>query len=116
MTDTLRFDLPSITSETACRYSLGLRFNDRLPYQDLWLVLEHRIRQGKITTARRDTVHLPLGSDQGHWQVPGVVLYETEVPVDTLTLSDKQQVTFLAYHIMTRQSLPGITEVGLKVE
>ncbi len=115
-TDTLRFEFTPLTAGNAYLASLGLRFTDMMPYQDLWLVLERRIVQRRDTLARRDTLHLPLGSDSGHWQVQGNVLHETDIPVDTFSLSDEQPVTFLVYHIMSRQSLPGITEVGLKVE
>lgn len=115
-TDTLRFDFVPRDTGGVFRTSLGLRFTEAMPYQDLWLVVERRIAHHRDVRAHRDTLHVPLGTDRGRWTVEGSVLHETEVRADTFSLTRTQPVSFLVYHVMSRQSLPGVTEVGVKVE
>ena len=111
-TDTLRFSLPQIPDTKPYAFSVGVRTIDRIPYRDLWLVME--LRSDTITT--RDTVYVLLASDRARWQTRGNILHEIEQPAATHQLCEGQQPEVLIYHIMSAQQMPGITDVGLKVE
>ena len=111
VTDTLCYALPPAPSERLYTLSLGVRFNQSLRYQDLYLVVEQR-----QPVPSRDTVHVHLANERGRWQARGVVLHDCETVVTATRLDTAQQNTFLIYHIMSPQEVPGITEVGLKVE
>ena len=116
-TDTLRFHIPHIhfSDDTEDKqpfsFSLGVRTMDHIPYRDLWLVMESRTE----TETHRDTVYILLASDRPRWQTQGNILHEIEQEVTTQTLHEGQQLDILVYHVMSRQNLPGITEVGLKI-
>lgn len=111
-TDTLRFHLSAVSATAPYTFSLGLRTIDRVPYRDIWLVME--TRTDSATT--RDTVYVLLASDLARWQTKGNILHEIEQQAATRQLHEGQQADILIYHIMSMQQMPGITEVGLKVE
>ena len=111
VTDTLRYELPAATSNRPYTLSLGVRFNQKFRYQDLYLVVEQR-----QPVPSRDTVHVHLANERGHWLARGVVLYDHETVVTATRLDTAQQNTFFIYHIMSPQEVKGITEVGLKAE
>ena len=113
-TDTLRYQLEEIPHDGWYSFSLGLRYTNALPYQDVWLVLERR--QGDHFR-RRDTLHMTALQDSLSWQANGPILHEREEVVSASRLTAQQMpVLLLVYHIMQRQRLTGISDVGVKVE
>ncbi len=111
VTDTLRYELPQAASDRLYTLSIGVRFNQKLCYQDLFLVVEQR-----QPIPSRDTVQVHLANERGRWQGRGVTLHDVETVVTATRLDTTQQNTFLIYHIMNPQEITGITEVGLKAE
>ena len=111
VTDTLRYELPQAASDRLYTLSIGVRFNQKLRYQDLFLVVEQR-----QPIPSRDTIQMHLANERGRWQARGVTLHELETVVAATRLDTTQQNTFLIYHIMHPQEITGITEVGLRVE
>ena len=111
VTDTLRFALPPSPRGQDYAVSVGVRATERIPYRDLWLVVESRIMR-----RHRDTLHLLLASDRAHWQTGGVILHDIEDRAATIHLDSAQTGELLIYHIMSPQSVAGLTEVGVKVE
>lgn len=108
-TDTLSFHLDAPETDTRYILSLGIRATERVDYRDLWLVLEQR-----TDIRRRDTLHLILASDQAHWQTRGALLHELEEQVCETELPAGQPLDILVYHVMRRQDIAGLTEVGVK--
>lgn len=111
-TDTLHFDCPRLADGGRFRCSVGIRFQEQMPYRDVNLVLEHRIGNEH----QRDTLSLMLTDDDGKWLTQGVALHEYEAEAATIEVPATATVELLIYHIMPRQSLTGLTEVGLKIE
>lgn len=118
--DTMRFEIERLESGSY-DVSMGVRFSEEMPYEDLWLVLEHRIDSTtalalpKPLIIRRDTVHLVLANESGDWIVPGLTLHTKEKKVFSFEIPESR-ASFLIYHIMERQEIPGICEVGIKVK
>ena len=108
--DTLRFELPTVADSSLWRVSVGVRCTNRIPYQDLWLVVEQR-----TDMVHRDTVHVIVTDVKGNWLDSGPILHDIEQPVTTLRL-DVPEPKLLVYHIMRPFSVPGISEVGIKIE
>ena len=89
-TDTLEFLLPPAPQTEAYALSVGLRIDACFPYQSLTLVVE--------TT---------LGGS-------GVNLLQFETPAGHLQLREGQQARVRIYHIMSRETMPHIHDVGLR--
>ena len=106
-TDTLRFELPGDTIASFNTYSLCARFSEKVAYRGLWLVLEQRATPAESLqqppSPRRDTLYLPLAHENGKWEANGVI-------------APKTPLTLLVYHIMPKQEISGVLEIGLKVE
>lgn len=111
-TDTLRYVMPELPHNGIYTLSLGARIGNRMPYNDLWLVLEQRYG---ADYRHRDTLHLELVKDERY--ANGNILHTRESKVTTAHYTTQQMpVEFLVYHIMRHQNLTGIYEIGLKVD
>lgn len=113
-TDTLRYELKEVPHDGWYSLTLGVRYDDSYAYDDLWLVIERR--QGDHARLR-DTLHMTALQDIVGWQPRGSVLREhEEMAAATRFTAQQMPVHLLVYHIMQRQRLTGIMDVGLKVE
>lgn len=110
-TDTLRFDLPERTDEGSGYVLVDLRVSEKVPYRLLRLVLEQRTDSFRL----RDTLAIPLADNQGRWLARGTVLYEFESESIPLRMPSRQPRQLLLYHIMPCQTMPGVTEAGVRV-
>jgi gliding motility-associated lipoprotein GldH len=115
--DTLSFDIDSVPVSGMYTISLGLRFTDRMPYRQISLVLEQRLYDtGDIFTLRCDTLNMFLSDSLSRWKAQGNSLYGREDIVRAAQLVQGQHIEWRVYHIMIPSMVPGITDVGLKVE
>lgn len=119
-TDTIHFELPADSAAVLHTYSLGVRFTEQIAYRGLWLVLEQRgVPTGEPVQQppyRRDTLYLPLTRDNGTWMASGIVYHEAQAICTAAHTTPHVPLTLLVYHIMPKQEISGILEVGLKVE
>lgn len=112
--DTLRFDIPPSPTTEDYVFSLGLRLRNTFPYEDIWMVAEMHLEEPAATV--RDTLRYlttqPDGSPQGH----GIALQQDEQPLCTLRLARGQHGHLRLYHIMTREIMPDVANVGVRSE
>lgn len=86
------------------------------PYTDITLaVTGHYAAQHHRTVTTTDTLHLTLTSERGDMQGRGTSLFQFDVPFDTLRLVPGCAPTFTISHLMRRDPLPGISDVGLRL-
>ncbi|MBQ7179666.1 MAG: gliding motility lipoprotein GldH [Bacteroidaceae bacterium] len=111
--DTLTFCLPPTAGDRDCELDVGLRITNRYPYTSLWIVIDE---QWEGLSVRTDTVEYQLTDSMGDFSGRGVNIYQYEWPLRRITLHGGQQGRIRLYHIMSRESLPHITEVGVKVK
>ncbi|MBQ8968438.1 MAG: gliding motility lipoprotein GldH [Bacteroidaceae bacterium] len=112
-TDTLCFPLPDIPQTGEYPVSVGLRHGNRFPYTGLWVEAETRLSHP--TAVRRDTLYIPITDTNGHPLQPGVSLHQHEVPLTTLHLQRGQKGNIRLHHIMMREVVPAISDVGLRI-
>lgn len=111
-TDTLEFQLPSARQSEACALSVGLRISASFPYESLTLVVE--TKTDSLSHARKDTLFCPLTSVGGTLAGCGVSLLQYEVPAGHMQLRKGQSARVRLYHIMSRETMPHIHDVGLR--
>ena len=110
-TDTLSFPLPAVSHEADYTIRLGIRYGTLFPYEGIWVVAETRLHQP--ASFRRDTIYLTVTDEDGHSLGQGVTLNQREVPLTKLHFQKDQQGTLRLYHIMRREVVPHITDMGV---
>ena len=112
--DTLRFPLPEITKEGNYSVEVGLRFNSQYPYEGVWIEVETELKNPHFI--RKDTICIATANNDGRPKGQGVVFLQTDTLLTTLPLTEGQAGEIRLRHIMQRETLTGIRDVGLKVK
>lgn len=94
---------------------LGLRATQAYPYRNLSVVVETTVLPRK--TCRRDTVNCTLNDQLGRMTGKnGVSLSETLHAINELQLKQGDSLHVEVRHLMRRDALPGISEVGIRLD
>lgn len=112
-TDTLTFNIPPIEITANYQVSVGIRTTVTCPYQSLWLVVRQDFTPNALS--RIDTIECKLANDKGEIIGQGVINYLHTFPLCTETLYKGQTGKIRIYHIMRREELPGISQIGIKI-
>lgn len=119
--DRLAFDVPPLSAGTY-RVSIGLRATVGYPYRNLALCMETTVlprgwKKGERPAPDSRTVTCTVNDERGNMTGhTGVSLSETLTPAGTLTVGEGDSLHIELRHIMRRELLPGITDVGLRLE
>lgn len=113
-TDTLCFFLPSASQTGDYILSLGMRHTSVFPYEGIWVVVETQLHRPSALLT--DTLYFQAYDDQGVSLSQGVNLLQREVPLRCLHLRCGQSGTVRLRHIMTRETIPAIREMGIRME
>lgn len=112
-TDTLIFTLPTTLDDAEYALYIDLRLHNRFPYRELWLAVEHGVagERGSIC----DTLCCHLSDQEGKLSGQGINLLQYETRAGTLPLQAGRQTQIRIHHLMRRETLPYIIEVGVRV-
>lgn len=109
--DALSFDVPR-QWEGSYDVVLGLRSTLAYPYQNLSVVVETTVLPSHKEQC--DTVNLTINDQEGRPAgQSGISISEIKQHVTTLTLQRSDSLHISVHHLMRRNSLPGISEVGI---
>lgn len=113
--DTLHFHVDSIEQTGNYHMLMGIRYSaaTAYPFQSLWLVVRQHWHKPEMQ--RCDTVECKLTNADGDIKGTGVSIYQVEQPFMDLQLEQGATADISINHIMRREMLPGITDVGLKI-
>lgn len=91
-----------------------IRNNNRYPYQNLWLFCSEEQPIGPL---QRDTLEFMLADEYGKWHGSGISLYQNSFPIHTgYQFPYPGQYTFAFRQGMRTDILPGIQEIGFRVQ
>ncbi len=112
--DTLQFALPASPTgeDLVCSLYVGLRIERLFPYESLCIATEE-IRDSAVV--HRDTVTFHFADQHGNLINSGIRLLQFEVPAGLVTLRPSGEGEMRLYHIMTRETVPHITDAGIRV-
>lgn len=115
--DTLHFTVDSIPADGAYTTYLCVRANTEYPYRNIsFLVAQTVIKKGTANkTRQRHTVSSNVFSETNRHIWPGSAYYSTELPVTTANLHKGDSLVIDVRHNMRRETMPGITDLGIKV-
>ena len=113
-TDTIQYELPTVPEDGDYHISLGLRYNELFPYQGLWIVAETSLHHP--TASYLDTLYFRTTDEDGRPTGKGLSLVQADTLLTTLHMPKGQKGQVCLRHIMIREVLPGIKDIGVKLE
>lgn len=109
--EALTFDVAPITADGTYAQHIGLRTTSDYPFTGLSLVIEQQVgRLGKSVT---DTLACPLTNPEGAPLGKGIGHYQYLFPLRQHHLAKGDTLHVRIRHNMKRETLPGITDVGV---
>lgn len=112
--DTVCFDVPEASQAMHGTLTIGLRTVANLPMQDIVLAIEQRLDSPQVV--RCDTLRYPLTDAEGRALAPGINSHQYETQHIPFQLSAGQHGTIRIHHLMSRETMTGITEVGIRID
>lgn len=111
--DTLIYQLPKDSIPDTYAISVGLRTTDDYRYTDLWIVIAQDLEQKGIF--KRDTIKYPVTDKNGSMLGTGYATHQQEIPALTVRSTPAGGTTVKLFHIMKREVVGGIQDVGINV-
>lgn len=113
-TDTLEFPFSPDSADTFFQVHVGLRVAPSFSYRRLWLGLRYDLIHPDTTYT--DTLCYELSDSAGRLMGHGITRLQYERPVPPLYLRAGQSGTLRIYHLMKKEVIPDICEVGIRLE
>lgn len=112
--DTLTFRVPRLAADGVYSQQLGLRMTNAFPFTSISLIVEQTVLpRGKVLT---DTVKCAITDARGNFLGDGVSSYQYLFPVREVSLRRGDSLSVRIRHNMKREILPGVSDIGLKIE
>ena len=113
--DTIHFITTLSDSLVHYRYTVEVRHDNSYPYSQL--AVAFNVNSADDSTIYSDTLHSQLSNEQGVWLGQGWGnLFVSTHPGHTFTIPHSGSYTLCLNHIMRRDTLPGIFNVGIRIE
>ena len=113
--DVLEFMVPKVVGkEGTYSEELGLRTTMDYPFTSVTLI----VRQQALSSGffRNDTVTVVLTDGEGNRLGEGITLYQNTYTLPDVQLSEQDSLRIVVQHYMKRESLPGISDVGITIK
>lgn len=118
--DTLSFEIAPIVNKGYYKEELGLRITGAYPFMGLTLIIDQTIfpdkAKGQEKIEKVDTVQCHLIDQNGRTTGQGISYYQYNCPINIYQLEEGDSVHVAVRHDMKREILPGISDIGLKVQ
>lgn len=111
--DGATFNVPKVTQGGSYTPEIGLRISGTYPFMGLTLIVEQNIIPGN--RVRRDTLTCDLINKDGTLLGKGVNYYQYQFSLPALELHENDSLHVYIRHDMKREILPGISDVGYKL-
>lgn len=109
--DTIRIPVPEVRDGGDYTLSVGMRFTNGFAWEGVWV--EASLEVDTPLVRRTDTLFVRCFDPQGRSVAEGVNLLQAEQPADgTVHLRAGQKGEIRLRHLMRRETLPHITDVG----
>ena len=114
--DTVKFYIDSLKHSGNYEPIIGIRTSVSVlyPYRSLWLAVRQQWHNPEYE--RTDTIECLLTDDNGDTMGNGVSIYQHTFPQEPIYLEQGNTAEISISHIMRHDMLPGITEIGLRLQ
>ncbi|MCD8303386.1 MAG: gliding motility lipoprotein GldH [Prevotellaceae bacterium] len=111
--DTLHYSLPPVNATADYELSLGMRVGNLFPYAGVWMVADLSLHNPERQL--RDTLYFVTMQEGGMPQGTGINMQQSEQRLLSVRLTEGQSGDIAVYHIMRRETLPSVLDVGVKL-
>lgn len=111
--DTLMYHVPKMKMPGMYDEHLGIRINGMYPFIGLTLIVRQHILPGNRVVI--DTLSCKFSDRDGLKMANGVSYFQYSFKLNTLRLNANDSIVVSVNHDMKRDILPGIADVGLKI-
>ena len=111
--DTLSFEIPPAAASGDYSLFLGMRYSNDMPYEGIWIEVETQFSHPHY--ASLDTLYFLTADSIGMLLGKGINLKQQEMPLSSLNLKEGQQGLVRVRHIMARNVLPFVRDIGIRV-
>lgn len=113
--DTLFYNVSVPDSQTYYKLSVEIRHNNDYPYQNLNLAVGYE--GPEISQPLSDTLRLTLSDERGKWKGKGWGgLYLAAFPTGSIRIGKTGEYRFKIIQLLPDELLPGINDVGIRLE
>lgn len=111
--DTLFYDVPPMRKAGHYVQTVNMRVNDSFLFTGVTLVIDRTVEPEHRTYS--DTLKCQLADNKGNTLGQGVNYYHSEFTVSEFDLAEGDSLHIGVRHIMKRETLPGIADIGLRL-
>ena len=112
--DTMHFYIPCVKESGVYQQQVMLRTDNSLPFLGISVIVEQEILpRGEH---KRKRIYCPLVENNGQVMGNGISCYQYSFKVDSLELYEGDSLHIYVMHYMKRETMPGITDVGLYMQ
>ncbi len=111
--DALTYKVDTVRQGGVYKFDVGVRITSAFPYKQLWLVAERRFTNPPESEA--DTLACSFVDGGGNRNGSGTRAFQYVFRLGEITLAERQTGTVTVRHIMRREILPGITDIGVNI-
>ena len=119
-TDTLQayqelydYGIPHVKEPGVYQQQVMLRTDNSIPFLGISVVVEQEIfPRGEH---KRKRIKCPLVEKNGHVMGNGISCYQYSFKVDSVELYEGDSLHVYVMHYMKRETMPGITDVGIEI-
>ena len=112
--DTVTFDVPPVVASGSYRQEVGLRITSDYPFKSLSLEVKQTVEPGhRVST---DTLACRLYDDDGNLLGQGLSMFQYGFMLPEIDLRKGDSLHVRVRHVMKREILPGITDIGFSME
>ena len=112
--DTLRYNVQPLKKGGEHQITVALRLNGAYPFRKLYLIMEQDIYPR--LQYKTDTICFDVTSKEGRFTGNGISYYQYTVPVCREHFIENDSIHITIRHAMKRDILPGISDIGIKLE
>ena len=113
ISDTLVYDLPPAPESGLYTISVEMRTGQKFLYRGVYVAMERNMQSPCYQHC--DTVCFLMARDSIHMDSRGSTIQTFQHPVLNITLRKGQSGQIRLHHLMSREVLPDIREVGVRV-
>ena len=117
--DMLSFEVPPLAASGYYQEQVGLRITGGYPFMSLTLIVEQTIFPSKEKKWEKiekvDTVQCNLTDKNGITKGQGISYYQYNFPINVYHINEGDSIHVTVRHDMKREILPGISDIGLKL-
>lgn len=111
--DTICFDIPAQEQDLNVNMSMCMRISNGFPYQHLWVVIDQQWEDSLC--CQQDTICFRLVNENEELNGQGFTLLQYEQHISPLTLREGVAGQLRVRHIMTREMLPYVHDIGIRL-